>query len=122
MLSTNHGSLSRVIVGCLLVLILSGLFIFLTVRLYDVLTQPSSVPERWAPWPTRAATLSILILWSLFVPFVATAVSRLGGVASKPVVMFSFAVIVIGALPLLGLLSHINTCNTEIGFPIETSC
>jgi hypothetical protein len=121
-LTTNLNSIPRIVVACLLVLVLSGLFIFLASRAYDELTQPSSVPDRLEPWPARAATLCILILWSLFVPFVATVISRAGRITSKRVVIFAFVVLVIGAVPLLALLSHINTCNTEIGFPFETRC
>ena len=122
MLVRGPSSLPRVLGGCALVMALSVVFIILVVGVYDELTQPSSVPDRLDAWPTRAATLSILILWLLFAPFAGIVIARLWRITPAPVVGFSLAVMLIGSIPLLILLSQINTCNTDIGFPFETSC
>jgi hypothetical protein len=93
------------------------------VAAYDELTQPASgSQERMDPWPTRAATIGVLMLWVAVVPTLANILARLFSVRNRPLLILAVVVLLAATLPLLWFLSAINSCHADIGFPMDTNC
>jgi hypothetical protein len=116
---------ARLGLACVLLALFGVVLVVAGVRFYEDFTQPSSpsgAADRLDPWPTRAATLFMVVVWILIVPNAAILLARISAIRSAPLVTFSVLVVLVGLLPLLALLAHINTCHTDTGFPWKTSC
>jgi hypothetical protein len=92
------------------------------VYVYSESTQPSDTQDRLDAWSTRILTLATLAPWVLLVPFLGYCFARLGQIRLAPMLILSLVLTALGGTALILVLSHVNTCNTEIGFPFTSSC
>ena len=119
----SGGSTAKLAIAALLHLLMSALVFAGIVVAYDELTQPGSgSQERLDAWPTRAATIGVLMLWLVVVPTLANGLARLLSVRRRPLFVLAIAVLLVATLPLLWFLSAINSCHADIGFPLDTNC
>jgi uncharacterized membrane protein len=112
----------RTAVATLAHLALSAAIFVVTTRLYDEITRTPNREDRLEPWPTRLATMSVVLVWVLIVLGVALLFRRVFALRRQPLLAAALVTAVLGAAGLLLVLSHLNTCNTEIGFPLESRC
>ena len=120
--TTIQNTYPRVLVAGLLHLLLSGLFFVAIVVGYGDYTHPGGSQERFDPWPTRAATLGVLMLWLIVIPTVASGLALIFSLKRRPLLILALLVLLIATLPLLWFISAYNSCHTDIGFPIDTNC